>query len=197
MTDSVVHRETPLEFFRDQVERTCERQGVRAHPTTSYYIVRLLDGFTHVRASGAAEALASNEPLGIRYVRALQGGGVNQRVSLRQVGDVSLFVSGFFSDSLRGSLVDIDYYMAIGGQAYGSLGRGANDPLADTFEELSDKFVSFVDVLAEVSERCSLTRNSDLLRLYERWLKTGSRRNGELLIERGLLPNRNASTRVQ
>jgi hypothetical protein len=28
-----------------------------------------------------------------------------------------------------------------------------------------------------------------VLRLYEKWLKTGSRRSGQLLIERGVVPN--------
>jgi hypothetical protein len=38
----------------------------------------------------------------------------------------------------------------------------------------------------------------DLLRLYERWLKTGSRRSGQLLVERGVVPNSSLkSTRVQ
>lgn len=196
MIDSVVRRESPLEFFREQVDRACDRQGLRPQPETSYYVVTLLDAFAR-GGTGAAGALASNEPLGVRFVRALQSGGADQRVSLKRVGDVSLFISGFFSDSLRRSLVDVDYYMSLGGQAYGSLGRETDDPLADTFEELSEKFASFADVLAEISERCLLTSNADLLRLYERWLRTGSRRNGELLIERGLLPNRSASTRVQ
>jgi hypothetical protein len=29
----------------------------------------------------------------------------------------------------------------------------------------------------------------DLLRLYERWLRTGSARSGRLLVERGVVPN--------
>ncbi len=188
MADPLVRRESPLEFFREQVGSACERQGVRVLPTTEYYVVSLLAAFANVSAKGPGEALASNEPLGLRLLRAIESGGADMRTSLRRVGDVSLFVSGFFSDSLRRSLVDIDYYVSIGGYAYGSLGREAGDPLAETFEELSAKFASFVDVLAEVSERSSLTRNSDLLRLYERWVKTGSKRNGDLLAERGLVP---------
>jgi hypothetical protein len=38
----------------------------------------------------------------------------------------------------------------------------------------------------------------DLLRLYERWLKTGSPRSGQLLVERGVVPNVSLrDTRVQ
>lgn len=192
-----VVRESPLEFFKEQVEHACERQGLHAQPETTYYVVSLLNGFTHVDATPAGEALTSDEALGLRLMRALQSGGRAQRVGLKLVGDLSLFISGFFSDSLRRSPVDIDYYMSLGGYAYGSLGREESEPMADTFEELSVKFVAFVDVLAEVSERSALTSNRDLLRLYERWVKTGSRRSAELLIERGLLPPTGGSKRVQ
>jgi hypothetical protein len=176
-----------LEFFKEQVEVVCERQKVFPQPLTSYYIVSLLGEFTHI-GNPAAEVMVSNEPLAIRLVRALQSGGSNQRHGLRQVGDLSLFISGFFSDSLRRSLVDVDYYVSLGGYAYGSLSQSP-DVLSPIFAELSEKFTAFVDVLSEVSERTSLTSDSDLLRLYEKWMRTGSRRNGDLLAEKGIVPN--------
>jgi hypothetical protein len=37
-----------------------------------------------------------------------------------------------------------------------------------------------------------------VLRLYEKWLKTGSPRSGQLLVERGVVPNASIkATRVQ
>ena len=60
------------------------------------------------------------------------------------------------------------------------------------------KFVGFIDVLSEVSERSCCASNLDVLRLYERWLKTGSSRSGQLLLERGVVPNAAAkTTRIQ
>ncbi len=198
MGDALVHSETPLEYFKAQVEAACDRQRVQPLPLTSYYVVNLLAEFTHLGRSSAGEALRTNQPLAVALVKALQGDGVEQRTGLRQVGDLSLFISGFFSDSLRRSLVDVDYYASLGGYAYKSLGSDPGDPLAEAFEELSDKFLAFVDVLSEVSERSALTTTSDLLRLYERWARTGSRLAGELLVERGLLPNEAArKARVQ
>ena len=63
------------------------------------------------------------------------------------------------------------------------------DTFSPVFAELGTKFVDFVDVLSEVSERTSCATNVDLLRLYEKWIKTGSRRSGQLLVERGVVPN--------
>lgn len=187
MPEPLVHAQSPMEFFKEQVEAVCERQKVYPQPLTSYYIVSLLGEFTHI-GNRTAEAMVSQEPLAVRFARALQSAGSDQRTGLKQVGDLSLFISGFFSDSLRRSLVDVDYYVSLGGYAYGSLGQSA-DVLSPIFSELSEKFSAFVDVLSEVSERTSLTSDSDLLRLYEKWMRTGSRRNGNLLAEKGIVPN--------
>jgi hypothetical protein len=91
--------------------------------------------------------------------------------------------------------VDVDYYMALGGYAYGSLGKFDEERLAALFAELAQRFGEFADVLAEVSERAGLTSNTDLLRLYEKWLRTGSRRNGQLLAEKGIVPNASIGSR--
>jgi len=188
VAEPLLQTQSSLEFFKERVEAACERQKLAPQPLTSYYIVSLLDEFTHLGRGASAEAMLCNEPLGVRLARALQSGGVDQRTGLKQVGDLSLFISGFFSDSLRRRLVDVDYYATLGGYAYGSLGS-TSDILSPIFAELAEKFSCFVDVLADISERTSLTSDSDLLRIYEKWLRTGSRRNGDLLVEKGIVPN--------
>lgn len=184
MNHAIVREETPTEYFRELVESAIQRQRLTTREITSFYLVNLLAGFIHSNRSGTDD----DEALGVRFVRALGAAGMRQRDELRQVGDHSLFISGFFADSLHRSLVDIDYYIQLGEQAYGSLAR-TNDPaLGDVFDELAGKFTAFVDVLGDVSERTALTSNTDLLRLYHRWARTGSRRSGELLAERGIVP---------
>ena len=188
MAEPLVHAKSPVEFFKEQVEAACDRQRLRPQPLTSYYVVTLLAEFMHLGKPGTSEAMASAEPLGVKLLRAMNSGGTTQRLGLKQVGDASLFISGFFSDSLRRSLVDVDYYVSLGGYAYRSLVT-SDDTLSPIFEELSDNFISFVDVLSEVSARTSLTNDADILRLYEKWVRTGSRRNGDLLAEKGIVPN--------
>jgi hypothetical protein len=188
MGDSLVRAQSSVEFFKEQVEAACERQQLHAQPLTSYYVVSLLSEFTHLGTSSAGHAVGSGEPLGVKLLRALDSGGSSQRLGLKQVGDASLFISGFFSDSLRRSLVDVDYYVSLGGYAYRSLVT-SDDTLSPIFAELSSKFVSFVEVLSEVSARTQLTNDADLLRLYEKWLRTGGRYSGELLAEHGIVPN--------
>jgi hypothetical protein len=183
MADLSFRNESPIEYFRELVESSMQRQHLSAHELTSFYVVNLLAGF--VRSAG----VGNDRPLGVQFAQALQAAGGAQRDGLRMVGDLSLFISGYFSDSLNRRLVDVDYYIQLGGSAYGSLARRGGDALCQVFDELSEKFAAFVDVLCEVSERTALTTNTDLLRLYERWLRTGSRRSGDLLASRGIVPN--------
>jgi hypothetical protein len=199
MNDAVLRRESAVEFFKELVDAALARQHVSAGELTSFYVVHLLASFIRRPDTAAGAGFADDaQPMATRLVQALESGGMRQRASLREIGDRSLFVSGFFSDSLNRKLVDVDYYVAIGGHAYNALSRQETDQLAPVFAELADKFVGFVDVLSEVSERTFCGSNADLLRLYEKWLKTGSRRSGQLLVERGVVPNASiATTRVQ
>jgi hypothetical protein len=189
-----VFRESAVEYFKELIDGAIAHQHVAAGELTSFYLVQLLAGFMQRPAADVGE----DEPLAFRLARALERGGTEQRTSLKRIGDVSLFVSGFFSDSLNRKLVDVDYYASIGGCAYNVLSRAEADTFSPVFAELGERFIGFADVLCEVSERTACTSNSDVLRLYEKWLKTGSPRSGQLLVERGVVPNASVkSLRIQ
>jgi hypothetical protein len=44
-------------------------------------------------------------------------------------------------------------------------------------------------VLSDVSEQTTTHSAVDVLRLYEKWLRTGSPRDGQRLADRGIVPN--------
>jgi hypothetical protein len=185
---------TPAAYFRELVESALSRQRIRAHALTSYYLVDLLCRF--VRPDQRIPFNDdSREALAIRLGRALESAGVEQRARLRNLGDFSLFMSGFFSDSLRRRSCDVDYYVSMGEYAYGSLGRRDEHAFGEVFSELSRNFVPFMDVLSDVSEQAGSTSSLDVLRLYEKWLRTGSPRDGQRLVDRGILPNASIGTK--
>jgi hypothetical protein len=181
----ILREQTPVEYFKEMVESALARQHVQAGDLTEYYLVNLLCQFVRLDPSVGTEM---GEPLAFRLARAMQTGGVEQRTRLRNLGDFSLFTAGFFSDSFKRRHVDVDYYVSMGEYAYGSLSR-AEDAFREVFVELSRKFVGFSDVLADISERTAMTSNHDVLRMYEKWLRTGSARESQRLIERGIVPN--------
>ncbi len=177
---------TPIEHFKGLVTEAIQNQHVATDQTTEFYLSRLLTDFVD-------STKLTTEPLAITYVKALEADYELAAQLLKELGDISLFTSGFFSDSLARKVMDVDYYITMGAISYDRLasihsGTDKENVLGTLFSELALKFKLFVEVIAEVSERCQLTSNTDILRIYERWLKTKSTRTKGLLRELGIEP---------
>ena len=194
MERPLLREQTPAEYFKELVEESLTRQQLTAGDLTEYYLVNLL--CQYVRLDVRGDQSEHEQPLAIRLVRALESAGAEQRSRLRRLGDHSLFMSGFFSDSFRRRSVDVDYYKSMGEYAYGSLSRSDDEAFADVFAELARKFVGYMDVFTDISERTSVAGRPDALRLYERWLWTGSAQDGQRLVESGILPNYSLKNRL-
>lgn len=176
----------PIEHFKEMVGSAIRNQKVMANEFVEFYLSNLLAGYI------TPERL-SKEPLATMYFKALESDRTLQGRLLKELGDFSLFISGFFPESLCRSLVDVDYYVSMGMVSYGSLAsllRSDDSPghLSSLFFELSKRFTLFADVLSEVSERCRLSTSRDVLRVYERWLKTRSKRAEKTLRGLGIEP---------
>lgn len=89
---------------------------------------------------------------------------------------------------MKKKIIDIDYYIEMGETAYSQLASVERDQLkSKVYEEYASKFCKFVDVLTYISQKWMVQTNADLLRLYDRYLNTGSDLARDQLIERGLL----------
>ena len=152
------------EFFHEVVTDALSVVDLDASEPASWYLVGLLGDMTRVRLT--------DEPLGPKLAQAPVDAGERVK-TLKQVGDQSLYVAGFFAESLSRSLVDVDYYVGIGQNAYSQLARslGAQRTLTDVYEELAEKFPQFVDVLTQVRKRVDFA-TPDVTRLYEIWMRT-------------------------
>jgi len=178
------------EYFQKTVSSAVTRQRVDASEDAVYYLVNLLAQF--MRADALFECTTDGvyiKPLALCYADAVQAESRGARhQALKKLGDVALLVAGMFSASLNRKLVGLDYYIAMGGSAYGFLSTGSSGAPARVFGELSAKFQAFVDVLGEVSDGSSLRAPPDVLRLYENWARTGSRRAASQLRALGIEP---------
>ena len=175
------------EFFSQELKSVLEKQHVRTHAASFEYLIDLLLRFVETEQffHKDEEGKLQHHLLAHLYQQGIQG----DQETLKRLGDISLFVTGFFPDSLNRKTVDIDYYQQMGGSAYQHLSQLQLTMTARTlFKELSEKFKNFSEALNELSERSGLQNNSDLLRLYEKWLATGSKRWEKLLAEKGLNP---------
>ena len=188
------------EFFRDALHGVLEKQHLAVEDQTEHYVVNLLTLFA--RSEALYEQTAEGvrlKPLALMLCEALEAsGGAERNRSLQRLGDVSLFIAGFFARGFAAKLVDIDYHIAMGGRAYGALAHTLQGPrgraLGGVFAELSEKFQPMVDALNDISETSYQHSDKDILRLYEVWLKTGSKRSFEILKRLGVDPTPAART---
>lgn len=183
----------PQEYFHELVTDAIREVRLKPQPETEFYLVNLLGQFmTTDSLYGQDESGAhKEEPLAFLLKDALeQAEPEAQRALFRHVGDVSLYVAGFFQDSLSRKLVDVDYYINMGGKAYSQVASiVSEDALRALYLELADKFGGFVEVLNVVSEMTTQKDDKNLLRIYEQWIRTKSERAARTLQEAGILPN--------
>ena len=192
--DNLITHTSIKEYFNDCVNDALKNQQIDAQLETTHYLVNLLTEFS--RSEQLFEATETGygiKPLAFTYAEAISSeAGTTERTRLLQkLGDTALFIAGIFADSFYRKLIDIDYYIAMGGNAYASVSdnmRNRSEAAQILFEELTGKFTDFVDVFGEVSERSNLSSNSDVLRLYEIWMRTGSRRAAKRLRFLGIEP---------
>lgn len=156
------------EFFHEVVTDALSAVDLDASEPAGWYLVGLLGDMTRARLT--------DDPLGPKLATA-QVEPAERVKTLKQVGDTSLYVAGFFAESLTRSLVGVDYYVGLGQSAYAQLAKslGGKRTLTEVYEELSENFPKFVDVIAEVRKRTSLNElgaTADVGRLYEMWLRT-------------------------
>lgn len=187
MAEPLVRDETPVEFFREQLEKAMDHQRVSTSAFTEYYLVNLLARAVR-RGLGGSAPDVDETPLALIYIEAVRASRTERARLLQSLGDQALFLSGFFADSLSRRLVDLDYCRSLGGFAYARLSREAGRPTSPLFEELAARFVEFSDLLQEVSEATRLNNVQSVVRLYERWLQTGSKRAAQLLQAQGIAP---------
>ncbi|MBU6152659.1 MAG: hypothetical protein KGP28_00025 [Bdellovibrionales bacterium] len=197
---------TPDSFFFELVRNAVERQKVRLQPETEFYVVKLLKRFIFSDAlySKSSDGSLQEQPIAFLYKEALEAEAhPEQKVLFQNVGDISLFKAGFFSESLSRANLDINYYIGLGGSAYLNAAQRSDEKhFRSLFSELGDQFGKCVNILSEVSEATTPTRTEqDLLRLYDIWSNTGSERVARTLSKTGIrvdnLPNPGSSRKKQ
>jgi hypothetical protein len=180
------------EYFREALQGALARQHLSVDDQTEHYLVNLLTLFS--RAEHLYEGVPSGPrmpPLVSLFATAAEAVTAAERErALQRLGDISLFIAGFFAHGFARRTVDIDYHIAMGGRAYGTLAgalaRGPRRVLAAVYGELAAKFQPLVDALGEISDAAKTYSQGDVLRLYEIWLRTGSARARGLLAQLGV-----------
>src|ERR1035438_2306152 len=103
-------------FFQAEVDRAFREEGLTPGTLVEHYIVQLL-------ASYAANRI-EDTPIALRMLAAAEAPLRERRRPRRDIGATALSLAGFWAESRADGPVDVDYYIDMGGTAYGELARG-------------------------------------------------------------------------
>jgi hypothetical protein len=199
---AIVPAQSVSNFFGEVVEEAMRARRVDATDGATHYLVGLLADYA--RPDGrAGETL--ERPLTLLLDEALRAPDPADRFErLRTIGDGVLYGCGFFGDHFEARGVDPRYLHGLGTRAYDAasamLRRGSDESGPDLFAELAENFDIFVDVVTDVADATitmGMESSRGLLKVYERWLRTGSERLASALTSRGVLPTRGTKGTVQ
>lgn len=177
-------------FFQTALNQIIDQRDLDVGDHTVVYVTNLLTTF--MRSDRFYEWTPQGPtltPLATLYGAVAEATSLRHRQQiLQRMGDVALFMAGVFAESFQRKVYDVDYYIGMGGAAYGSLSECTDDRhgRSQTFAELSHFFADFVQVLAELCEPPDLRDDSLILRWYQTWLRTGSRRAANKLRSVGI-----------
>lgn len=178
-------------FFYDKVQTVSAEQGTEFEEHTEFYLVNLLVDFlrTHrlVRSNGRR---VDDRPFALRLLESMIGDPRARAAELKHLADSTLYLLGFFGESLEHrSSVDRGYYARVGTSAYRHLATltGGGFGGSSVFNSLGDRFDECVGVLEGVRAEGAGTSERQILGLVERWMETGDERDLLRLKAKGVL----------
>ena len=180
------------DYFSEVVDEGLAKRRVQSPPQVKSYLVNMLKFYLDSRNlfDESRDELGNRNPqtLAELYLKASTAEVAERTALLKKLADRSLYISGYFGDSLDNKLVDLDYYAEMGGAAYDHLASSTKeDHLALVYSIFSKKFLDFVDVLTYISQKSFIKTDESILKLYDRYLRTGSDLAREKLIEMGVV----------
>ncbi len=183
---------SPEEHFTEVVKEACQQRQVKTQPQNEVYLVQLLKFYLDSKnLHQPLEQDTTEKPpdtFAEMYLQAMNSETTKKKELMRTVADRALYLTGFFADSFQRKIVDIDYYVEIGSAAYSNLSSlTKEDTMSKVFKNFSHRFQDYVEVLNYISEKSLVQADQNILRLYDRYLRTGSDLAREKLVELGVV----------
>lgn len=171
-------------FFNALIKEHLQETGIHVSESVKNYLSELLqfyifsDHLFSIDSSGRKQL----KTLAELYLNSYHSKG-SLKNNLKKIGDTSLYISGFFRESLKKKLVSVDYYINMGRQAYGSLSDFQG---GEVFEELAIRFSDLVFVLFQIRKKNQNDKCNDLLSMLDEYMETGCSQMAKDLIDQGI-----------
>jgi hypothetical protein len=170
------------EYFREAITDARRKSRVELSEHAEAYLVDLLAEFARAENAFAGTDRGERPTLALLLSRAQEADPSEALRIYKHMGDSSLYLTGFFAESVERELVSVDYYVQMGGSAYASVAglmRTSAATSSALFAELSDRFAALVELLGQVSLHGDTPEVADnasdvkVLELLERYRRTG------------------------
>lgn len=193
MSSEIVEAANVESFFHESVSDSISSQNLDVCDETVVYLTHLLTRY--VRSDQLFEQDEEGmqlKPLAVLYCNAAGARDLQARRDyLRKLGDLALFISGWFAHNLERRRVGVRYYVQMGECAYEWLSECRTATVRDRvfaqiFQDLAAHFSEMRDVISEIHMSVETRTDSDLLGLYELWQRSGSVRAAEMLRSEGI-----------
>lgn len=183
----------PSEFFKERVRVALTNNNMTIDNDVEFYLVTLLCNF--IQPQQALDLRELDTPLALFLKEALESSDSHEQLArFKVLGDLSLYVSGYFQESFNRKTIDIDYYIAIGSTAYRKVATLSAQSL---YRKLATSFPQLIEVVAEVAMIPGQNKPVDILATYDRWTRSHSKRLLKVLQELGIDPISNETRTKQ
>lgn len=144
--------------------------------------------------------IIGQDALGEAFMKAFTKDLLGKIQALKAVGDLCLIYSGFFPDKFNKKLVDIDYFIKLGQVSFLTLHRiytniNSLSDLKNLYLSVYREFTKIVTVMLEIAKRFNLFDENNLLKIYERWQKTGLVTLYNILRSNKIIPTANSMSK--
>ncbi len=178
----------PQEFFKEKVSHAANQLKIPLEDQTEFYLVNLLCDFIKL---GSTEPELFKKPLAFMLQEAEEQPPTNRIKTFKKLGDISLYVGGYFHQFFRNKTYSSSYYSIMGATAYQRVSTlmkniYSDDDFSKLYYSLSNQFNDLIDVMTEVSESNTMMTNQKIIESYDRYLKTGSEELEKNLLEQGI-----------
>lgn len=178
-------------WFHERLTGCMAARGIETRAETTFYLVELLAS-VGLGTAPRRESLCGR-PLVMILAEASEAEGHERLRLFRTLGDEALYVGGFFADHLERRGVSESYVERLGTQAYETASRLAirsahEAARVEVYRELAACFAPVARVLDDVRESTALRTPQDIVRLYDKWRRTGSPRIAARLTAEGVYP---------
>jgi len=150
-------------YFREALDAAMRKANIHVTETAQVYVVHLLNEFSRTEVVFSGTDYGENISMALMFDRAMSADHLEAPKIYRHLGDISLYMLGFFRESMVKRVVSHDYYKEMGAQAYlhaSSLSRAHASHRAALFYELYERFNDMVLVVENVAKYKQITENN-------------------------------------